>query len=83
MTLQLVDRSVRKPRGVVEDVLVRVDELIIPVDFLILDVDDDVEALLILGHPFLNTSGALIDVKVGKMTVRVGEEKWSLRFLEP
>ena len=75
MTLQLADRSVRKPRGVVEDVLIKVDKLIIPVDFVILDVDDDVEVPLILGRPFLNTSGALIDVRGGKMTLRVGEEQ--------
>ncbi|XP_039119867.1 uncharacterized protein LOC120256192 [Dioscorea cayenensis subsp. rotundata] len=75
MTVQLADRSVRKPRGVVEDVLVKVDKLIIPMDFVILDVDDDVDVPLILGHPFLNTSGALIDVKGGRLILRVGEEK--------
>ena len=69
MTLQLADRSVRKPRGIVEDVLVRVAKLIIPVDFVILDIDDDVEVPLILGRPFLNTSRTLIDVKGGKMTL--------------
>ncbi|XP_039128945.1 uncharacterized protein LOC120265098 [Dioscorea cayenensis subsp. rotundata] len=75
MTIQLADRSIKKPRGVVEDVLVRVDKLIIPVDFVILDVDDDVEVPLILGRPFLNTAGALIDVKGGRMTLRVGDEE--------
>ncbi|XP_039123411.1 uncharacterized protein LOC120260031 [Dioscorea cayenensis subsp. rotundata] len=75
MTLQLADRSVRRPRGVVEDVLVRVNKLIIPVDFVILDVGDDVEVPLILGRPFLNTLGALIDVQEGKMTLRVGDEQ--------
>lgn len=59
----MADRSVRKPQGVVEDVLIKVDKLNIPVDFVILDVDDDVEVLLILGHTFLNISRALIDVK--------------------
>ncbi|XP_039145572.1 uncharacterized protein LOC120282792 [Dioscorea cayenensis subsp. rotundata] len=49
MTIQLADWSIKKPRGVVEDVLVRVDKLIIPVDFVILDMDDDVEVPLILG----------------------------------
>ena len=75
MTLQLADRSIRKPRGVVEDVVVKVDKFVFPVDFVILDVDDEVEVPLILGRPFLNTSGALIDVKEGKMTLRVGEEE--------
>ncbi|XP_039116603.1 uncharacterized protein LOC120252498 [Dioscorea cayenensis subsp. rotundata] len=75
MTIQLADRSIKKPRGVVEDVLVRVDKLIIPVDFVILDVDDDVEVPLILERHFLNTASALIDVKGGKMTFRVGDEE--------
>ncbi|XP_039134242.1 uncharacterized protein LOC120271634 [Dioscorea cayenensis subsp. rotundata] len=75
MTLQLPDRSVRRPRGVVEDVLVRVDKLIFPIDFVILDVDDNVEVPLIIGRQFLNISGALIDVKEGKMTLRVGDEQ--------
>ena len=57
MTLQLADRSVRKLRRIVEDVLVRVDKLIIPVDFVMLDIDDNVEVPLILGRSFLNTSG--------------------------
>lgn len=51
-------------------------------DFVILDVDNDVEVSLILGCPFLNTSGALIDVNEGKMTLRVGEEQVVLTLLE-
>ncbi|XP_039115828.1 uncharacterized protein LOC120251355 [Dioscorea cayenensis subsp. rotundata] len=75
MALQIADHLVRKPQGVVENVLVKVDKLIIPVDFVILDVDDDVEVPLILWPPFLNTLGALIDVKGRKMTLRVEEEQ--------
>lgn len=66
MTVQLANHSVRKPRGVVEDVLVKVDKIIILVDFVILDVDNKVDVPLILGLPFLNTTGILIDVKGGK-----------------
>lgn len=47
--MQLANRSIKKPRGVIEDVLVRVDKLIIRVDFVILDVYDDVEVPMILG----------------------------------
>lgn len=64
-----------KPRVVIEDVLVRLDKLIIPVYFIILEVDDDVEVPFILGHPFLNTLGALINVKGGKMTLRIRKEQ--------
>ncbi|XP_039115797.1 uncharacterized protein LOC120251312 [Dioscorea cayenensis subsp. rotundata] len=76
MTIQLADGSIKKPRGVVEDVLVRVDKLIIPIEFVILDVDDDVEVPLILGRPFLNTTGALIDVKCWMMKLRVGDKEF-------
>ncbi|XP_039131851.1 uncharacterized protein LOC120268585 [Dioscorea cayenensis subsp. rotundata] len=75
MTIQLADRSIKKPRGVVEDVLVVVDKLIVPVDFVILYVDDYVEVPLILGQPFLNSVGALIDVKGRRMTLRMGDEE--------
>ncbi|XP_039126184.1 uncharacterized protein LOC120262175 [Dioscorea cayenensis subsp. rotundata] len=67
--------EMRKPRGVVQNVLVRVDKLIIPVEFVILDVDDDVEVPLILGCLFLNSSRTLIDNKGWKMTLRVGDEQ--------
>ncbi|XP_039135705.1 uncharacterized protein LOC120273124 [Dioscorea cayenensis subsp. rotundata] len=56
MTIQLADRSIKKPHGVVEDVLVRIDKFIIPVDFVILNVDDDIEVPLISGDHFLTLS---------------------------
>ncbi|XP_039122105.1 uncharacterized protein LOC120258732 [Dioscorea cayenensis subsp. rotundata] len=75
MTLQLADRSIRKPRGIMEDVIVWVDKFVFPVDFVIMDIDKDVEIPLMLGQPFLTTLGALIDLKGGKLTLRVGEEE--------
>ena len=52
VTLQLVDRSLKHPRGVIEDVLVKVDKFIFPTDFIVLDMDEDKEILIILGRPF-------------------------------
>jgi len=75
MTLQLADRSIRQPKSIIEDVLVKVDKFIFPVYFVMLDIDDQVEILMILGRPFLATSKALIDVKDGQMTLRVGDEE--------
>ena len=63
------DRSIKYPYGVIEDVLVKVDKFYFPVDFTILDIDEDKEIPLILGRPFLATGGALIDVKGGKLTL--------------
>jgi len=75
ITLQLADRSIKYPRGVMEDVLVKVDSLYFPVDFVVLEMEEDVEIPLLLGRPFLKTAGALIDVRDEKMTLRVGDEQ--------
>ncbi|XP_050901543.1 uncharacterized protein LOC127108156 [Lathyrus oleraceus] len=55
MTLQFAYRSVRRPCGIVEDVLVKIDKFLFPVDFLILEMPEDEEIPLILGRPFLET----------------------------
>lgn len=68
MTLTLVDRLITYPYGVLEDVLVRVDELLFTADFVILDMPEDSETPMILGRPFLETSKALIDVELGELT---------------
>jgi hypothetical protein len=70
VTLLLADRSIKVPRGIVEDVLVQVDKFIYPVDFIVLDTQP-VEACnlipLILGRPFLATSNASINCRNGLM----------------
>ncbi|XP_060210430.1 uncharacterized protein LOC132637343 [Lycium barbarum] len=67
--VQLADRSLARPEGIIEDVLVQVGSLIIPADFVILDFEPDLEVPFILGRPFLATWRALIDVAVGKLTM--------------
>ncbi|KAI3709612.1 hypothetical protein L2E82_39378 [Cichorium intybus] len=74
VTLQLADRSIKYPYGIIEDVLVKVEKFYFPVDFVVLDIVEDAEVPLILGSPFLATGGALIDVRGGKLTLRVGKE---------
>ena len=65
MTLQLADRSVKIPRGIVEDVLIKVDAFYFLVDFVVLDTEPALNAStqihVILGRPFLATSNALIN----------------------
>ncbi|KAK0586840.1 hypothetical protein LWI29_013208 [Acer saccharum] len=75
MELILADRSVRHPIGVVEDVLVRVGELIIPADFVILEMETDStkarEMPILLGRPFMSTAKAIIDVHKGRLSMTV------------
>ncbi|CAL1406494.1 unnamed protein product [Linum trigynum] len=75
MSIQLANRSVVHPRGIVEDLLVKVGRFFYPVDFVVLDINEDAEVPLILGRTFLATSKALIDVHDGSLVLRDGEEQ--------
>lgn len=59
------------PNGIIEDVLIKVRIFTIPMDFIILDFEADARMPAILGCPFLATKRTLLDVKGGKMTIRV------------
>ncbi|KAK5844933.1 hypothetical protein PVK06_001079 [Gossypium arboreum] len=75
MSIQLADRSVKYPRGIIEDVLVKVDKFIFLVEFVVPDMDKDMEVPLILVRPFLATARAVIDMGDGKLVLRVGDKE--------
>ena len=79
ITSQLEDRSLTHPSGIIEDVLVRVDKFIFMVDFIILDMEEDKEVLLIIGRLFLAMGKALIDIQKGELRLRVQEEEVTFR----
>jgi len=82
MTLTLVDRSISYPFGVLEDVLVKVNELVFPANFVILDMAKDEDMPLILGRPFLATGRALIDVEMGQLMLRFHNEQVVFNIFE-
>ena len=67
MRLLMVDRTVKRPIGILHDVLVKVESFIFPTDFIILVCEVDFEVPIILGRPFLATSRALVDMENGQM----------------
>ncbi|RDX85321.1 hypothetical protein CR513_33509, partial [Mucuna pruriens] len=76
MTIQLANRSVVQPSGVLKDVLVQVNKLIFPADFYVLDMEDEISgkgSTLILGRLFLMTSRTKIDVHVGTLSMEFGD----------
>ncbi|XP_070049140.1 uncharacterized protein [Nicotiana tomentosiformis] len=75
MRLQMADQTTKRPLGIIDDVLVRVDKFILPVDFVILDCEVDYEVPIIIRRTFLATGKALVDVKAEELTFRVGDEK--------
>ena len=78
LSLQMDNRSMVSPKGIIEDVLIKVDKFIFLVDFVVLDMDEDEKVPLIIGRPFLATNRALIDVESGELTLRVGDDKVQL-----
>ncbi|XP_019451879.1 PREDICTED: uncharacterized protein LOC109353980 [Lupinus angustifolius] len=74
-SLQLGDRSIKYPEGVEEDVLVKVEKFLIPVDFAIIDITEDTEIPLILGRPFTKTAKMGIDMENGKFLVQVADDE--------
>ncbi|GJS70731.1 DNA-directed DNA polymerase [Tanacetum coccineum] len=75
MSLELVDRSIQYPRGIIENVLIKVDKFVLLIDFVILDMPEDSRVPIILGRPFLATAQAMIDVFNKKITLRVGDDE--------
>ncbi|PKI42333.1 hypothetical protein CRG98_037278 [Punica granatum] len=69
ITLQLADKSIKYPKGIVKNVLVKVEKFIFPVDFIVLEMEEDREVSMILGRSFLVTGKALIDVEQGVDTM--------------
>jgi len=82
MTLQLADRSIKHPNGIVENMIVKVDKFLFPVDFVVMDIEKDAEVPLILGRPFMKTAKIIIDVDKGKLKVCVQDEEVSFDVFE-
>ena len=74
ISLQLKDRSVKYLVGVFEDVPIKAGDLYVPVDFVILEMEEDMRTPIILDRPFFATARCQIDVKNGKLSFDVGYE---------
>ena len=55
MTLQMVDRTLAQPKGILQDVLIKVGKFIFPMDFVVIDIEEVKKVSLLLGRPFLAT----------------------------
>lgn len=78
ITLQFVDRLVRRPYGIMENVLVKIDKFVFLVEFVILKMPEDEDIPFILGKPFLETGQCMIDIEEGTMTLKVYVEEMKI-----
>ncbi|GJT44519.1 hypothetical protein Tco_0953234 [Tanacetum coccineum] len=75
LIIELVDRTIKHPKGLAENVLLEIDKFVFPIDFIVLDMPEDIKNPLILGRPFLSIAHAKIDVFKKKIALRVGNDK--------
>ncbi|XP_019236696.1 PREDICTED: uncharacterized protein LOC109216930 [Nicotiana attenuata] len=75
VSLQLADQTTIILEGIVEDVLVWVDKFMFPMNFIVVNMEENREIPLILGRPFLATSKAILDIQERQLMLKVGEER--------
>ena len=76
----MVDKSTAIPIGICEDVPVQVANCLILIDFVVLQMTEDENMSIILGRPFLNTAGAVVDCNKGKVTFNVNDKNIQFIF---
>ncbi|CAM8951253.1 unnamed protein product [Rhodiola kirilowii] len=75
ISIRLANRSCRLPKGILKDVLVKVKNIYIPADFIVLEISEDTDIPIILGRPFPYTARVVIDMDRGSIALRVGSER--------
>ncbi|GJY41453.1 putative reverse transcriptase, RNA-dependent DNA polymerase [Tanacetum coccineum] len=75
MMIEMADRSMQSPKGIKENVLVKISNFVFLVDFIILDIMEDENVPIILGRPMLATAHAKIDVYGKKISLGVGNDQ--------
>ncbi|XP_010532313.1 PREDICTED: uncharacterized protein LOC104808334 [Tarenaya hassleriana] len=74
MILQLADKSVKAPLGTLEDVTLKVGNIYVTIDFVVIDMDNIKDKSIILGRPFLNTIDDVIHVRKGCIKMHIGDK---------
>ncbi|GJR22787.1 putative reverse transcriptase domain-containing protein [Tanacetum coccineum] len=83
LTMELADMTVKYLKGIAENVLVGIGKFTFPIEFIILNMPEDIKVPLILRRPILSTSRAKIDVYKRKITLRVEEERIVFSSVKP
>ncbi|GJX25475.1 RNA-directed DNA polymerase, eukaryota, reverse transcriptase zinc-binding domain protein [Tanacetum coccineum] len=75
MVIETVDDTKCIPKGIVKNLLIKIDKFILPIDFVILDITEDFRMPVILGRPLLATAHAKVDIFQKTISLEVGNEK--------
>ena len=80
LNLHLADSTIKNPMGRINDVLIVANRNLVPVDFIVLDIDCNLSCPIILGRPFLRMIGAIIDMKEGNIRLQFPLKKGMEHF---
>jgi hypothetical protein len=80
LDVPLADIAKKKPLGRINDILIMVNNNLVPVDFFVLDIECNASCPIILGRPFLRTIGAIIDMKEGTIRYQFPLKKGTEHF---
>ena len=80
MCLQLADQLVRYPTRIAENISVKIRNFFVLVDFVVLDMQEDMKTSLILGRPFLSTTNAHIDVRAEEIKFHINGKEEPFAF---
>jgi len=80
ISLQLANRLIKYPLGVLEDVVLQAEKFFIPCNFIVMKMEEDVHTPTILRRPCFGIMGAMIDVKNNKLFLQVGDENMELHL---
>nr|GEU38662.1 hypothetical protein [Tanacetum cinerariifolium] len=83
LIVELADRTVKHPKGIGENVLVEIDKFIFPIDFIVLDMPEDIKTPLIIGRQFLSNAHAKINVFKRLITLRIRNDKVMFKSDKP
>ncbi|CAL8991651.1 unnamed protein product [Prunus brigantina] len=82
ISLQMADRSLTYPPDILEDVLVKVDRFIFPADFIVLDMEEEVNTPIILSRPFLIIGRMIIDIEKGFLILREADQEVEFKVFD-
>lgn len=80
MEIHSTNWSITYPRGIIEDLLIKVGKFVFPFDFIVLEIEEDGDILFILRRPFISSMRALVDIHDSKTTLRVGSKEITFGF---
>ena len=70
MCLSMADKSITYPLGILRNVSTKVGKFVIPADFVVLEMEEDLEIPILFGRPFFMIAGVIIDMRRGKITLK-------------